>query len=179
MVTAKDSTNTNIGHGGDTFLIQISNQCTMSDAYNCDVVSGAKTTVPSTIYDKMTDNGDGTYSYSYSVKINGAITILIKMASNGLKSTFYSTTNWSGTPQLTTVLSNLNFSLNLGLNYPSLPSNQYFTATFYSTIYSPAKETYTFYVNEDDAGIIVIDGVTKSTTRYLLKYLFNKLIYWV
>ena len=163
-VTAKDSTDTNIGHGGDTFLIQISNQCTMSDAYNCDVVSGAKTTIPSTIYDKMTDNGDGTYSYSYSVKINGAITILIKMAtSNGLKSIFYSTTNFSGSPQLTTVLPFLNFSLNSNLNYPSLSSNQYFTAIFYSTIFSPAKETYTFYVNEDDAGIIVIDGVTKST----------------
>ena len=163
-VTAKDSTDTNIGNGGDTFLIQISNQCTMSDAYNCDVVSGAKTTIPSTIYDKMTDNGDGTYSYSYSVKINGAITILIKMAtSNGLKSIFYSTTNWSGSPQLTTVLPNLNF-IGPSYNYPSLSTIEYFTASFYSTIYSPTKETYTFYANIDDSGQVIIDGVSKSNT---------------
>ena len=64
-VTAKDSTDTNIEHGGDTFLIQISNQWTMSDAYNWDVVSGAKTTISPMIFDKMTDNNDGTYSSSF------------------------------------------------------------------------------------------------------------------
>ena len=73
----------------------------MSNAYNWDVVSGATNTVSNMIYEKMTDNGDGTYSYNYSVINYGAISVIIKLTSvNGLDWVWYSTTDWTGTPQL-------------------------------------------------------------------------------
>ena len=103
-VTARDSSNNNIGHGGDTFLIQISNKWTMSNAYNWDVVSGATNTVSNMIYEKMTDNGDGTYSYNYSVNNIGAITVIVKLANtHGLDWIWYSSFDWTGTPQLVNI----------------------------------------------------------------------------
>ena len=95
------SNNNNIGHGGDTFMIQISNKWTMSNAYNWDVVSGATNTISSIVNEKMADNGDGTYSYNYSVNNYGAITVIVKQTNaHGLDWVWYSNYDWTGTPQL-------------------------------------------------------------------------------
>ena len=136
----------------------------MSDAYNWDVVSGAKTTISPMIFDKMTDNSDGTYSYSYSVSNNGALSILVKLVTgNGVYSIFYSTTDWTGSPQLTTTLPFINFNQDANLNYPNLPvNNTDYSTYFYATIYTPVKDSYTFYVSRDDHAFVAIDGVTKT-----------------
>ena len=105
------------------------------------------------------------YSYSYSVSINGALSILVKLVTgNGIYSIFYSTKDWTGTPQLTTTLPFLNFYQETNTNYPILPvNNTDYTAYFYATIYTPVKESYTFYLSRDDHALTVIDGVTKTT----------------
>ena len=49
----------------------------------------------------MTDNGDGTYSYSYSVQNDGAISIVIRMYTNsGITCTWYDNQSFSGSPGL-------------------------------------------------------------------------------
>ena len=105
------------------------------------------------------------YSYNYSVSINGALSILVKLVTgNGIYSIFYSTKDWTGTPQLTTTLPFLNFYQETNTNYPILPvNNTDYTAYFYATIYTPVKESYTFYLSRDDHALTVIDGVTKTT----------------
>ena len=67
MVTAKDGTGANIGHGGDIFYIGIFNQCTPNSDFTWTEVSSARQVLSSPIVTKMSDNGDGTYYYDYSV----------------------------------------------------------------------------------------------------------------
>ena len=100
-VTAKDASGTNIGHGGDIFVIEINNQWTLDAWGSCLVNSGAKSTISSFISATMTDNGDGTYSYSYSVQNDGAITVLVKLLVNGLVNwAWYDNMSFSGSAGL-------------------------------------------------------------------------------
>ena len=51
----------------------------MTDEFTCTQVAGAKQTIVTPIDQLMTDVGDGTYTQSFSVQINGALTIIIKL----------------------------------------------------------------------------------------------------
>ena len=76
-VTAKDSSGTNIGTGGDLFYIQITNQCTKTSDFAWTIVGGADNTLSSSIFILMTDNYDGTYNYSYTMTNDGVISVSI------------------------------------------------------------------------------------------------------
>ena len=131
-VTAKDSSGNNKGTGGRIFLIQISNKWTMVDAYNWNVDSGAKQTISHLIYEKMTDNGDGTYSYNYSVSFDGAITILVKLVTgNGINAVWYSGTTWSGSPIFTTTYPAINIEKNSDTNWVSIPGGSDDTTVYF------------------------------------------------
>ena len=80
VLTAKDSSGNNIGIGGETVFIMISNEWARGTNMNWNVVTGATTVLSSQILTKMTDNGDGTYSYSYSVSVPGKITVWVFVA---------------------------------------------------------------------------------------------------
>ena len=80
VLTAKDSSGNNIGIGGETVFIMISNEWTRGINMKWNVVAGATTVLSSQILTRMTDNGDGTYSYSYSVSVPGKITVWVFVA---------------------------------------------------------------------------------------------------
>ena len=143
----------------DTFLIQITNKCTLTNSYVCDQVAGATNTIPSFIYDKMSDNGDGTYNYSYTLSNIGAITIIVKLVTgNGLYAEFFSTHDWSGSPELTTTLETVSFNKHVTIVEPTpFQWKDYITAYFYSTLVS-VKENFNFYAYEDNGTKVIVDG---------------------
>ena len=163
-VTAKDSAGNSIGHGGDIFLIQITNKWTTSVEYVCDLVSGARSTVSTPYYDKMIDNGDGTYSYSYTLSNDGAITVIVKLSTgNGVYSEWYPNTSWSAPTCKTNISSNIYFDYWGGINWTNLPTvgASYFSAYLYSTIIPSTTETYTFtYCWDDGPAYILMNSVT-------------------
>ena len=89
-LTARDSSGTNLGVGGDLIYISITNQCTRGTNMKWDAVSGAANVISNPINAQMNDNGDGTYSYSYSVSSPGAITIaIVVVAKVGVSGVYY------------------------------------------------------------------------------------------
>ena len=80
LLTAKDSSGNNVGVGGETIFVMVANQCMRGTNMSCIPVSGAATVVSSTTVGQMTDNGDGTYSYSYTVSVPGKITVSVIVA---------------------------------------------------------------------------------------------------
>ena len=166
-VTAKDSSGNNIGHGGDIFLIQITNHCTLSGEFTWNVVSGARSTISSQIYEKMTDNGDGTYSYSYSLTNDGAITIIVKLSTgNGVYSEWYPNTSYSSPTQKVNISSILYMNAPGGSNWVDLPTSgyNYFTSYMYSTIFPPTTEVYTLTLWVDDGG----SGLMYNSVAYIV-----------
>ena len=132
----------------------------MTDEFTCTQVAGAKQTIVTPIDQLMTDVGDGTYTQSFSVQINGALTIIIKLIDgNGVYWEWYANTSWSGTPEKKNVTSNLYFN-EPGVNWVSLPGgDDHYTALFQSTIRPPTTEVYTFYVKQDNGARTIIDNV--------------------
>ena len=135
----------------------------MADEFTCTQVAGAKQTIVTPIDQLMTDVGDGTYTQSFSVQINGALTIIIKLIDgNGVYWEWYANTSWSGTPQKKNVTSNL-YYYEPGVNWVSLPNgDNYYTTLFQSTIRPPTTEVYTFYVVQDNGARTLIDGIIKA-----------------
>ena len=135
----------------------------MADEFTCTQVAGAKQTIVTPIDQLMIDVGDGTYTQSFSVQINGALTIIIKLIDgNGVYWEWYANTSLSGTPEKKNVTSNLYF-YEPGVNWVSLPGgDNYYTAYFQSTIRPPTTEVYTFYVGQDDGAKTIFNGNTMA-----------------
>ena len=164
-MTAKDSSGNNVGYGGNYFVVEIYNQWTLDSSNNWNIVSGAKQTVSSTIKAQMTDNGDGTYSYSYSVQNDGAISIVIRMYTNsGISCTWYDNQSFSGSPALVNTISTINvvgpptYSSSYGT------SDSAFTAILSTKIKSPITGTLSFNIIEDNGWNLWFDGVQKTNS---------------
>ena len=159
IVTAKDSTGTNISHGGDTFYIRIANKCTPNSDFTWTEVSGTKQVLSSPIVTTMIDNGDGTYYYDYSVQLDGTITVLVALKQNGAYSTWYNNKSWSGSPSIYNVSSTIDYDWGTGLITPT--KSDLVTVLFSFMITVPISDAYTFYTTSDDDWSLYVDGVPK------------------
>ena len=67
-VVAKDSSGNSITTGGETFVLRVTSKCVAESIHLCSNSYNS----PSQYIDKiMTDNNDGTYTYSYSMVFAG------------------------------------------------------------------------------------------------------------
>ena len=97
IVTAKDSSGTNIGTGGEKIWIKLEDECDRTTNFECVATSGSTHALSSMIWTQMTDNSDGTYSYSYSVSHNGVLSITVfYFQGSGLYWEWFDTVNWLG-----------------------------------------------------------------------------------
>ena len=159
-VTAKDASSTNIGTGGDLFYIQITNQCTKTSDFAWTVVGGADNTLSSSIFTLMTDNYDGTYTYSYTMTNDGVISVSIILFNRfKVLGQYYLGNPLSGS----VVVSNYSSSLQYNWLTSDITSGHgdYVSAVFQAYIKAPITGTITFTLSADDGADLYIDGVLK------------------
>jgi hypothetical protein len=113
---AKDSNGDEVYTGGDPFYIIIQNEGAFDDNFNFNEVPGATNTISSTIFEKMTDHGNGTYSYSYSVNSEGKLTIaVILYYTESVKVDFYENVDLLGSPSDSFFVNNIHHIWGYGL----------------------------------------------------------------
>ena len=121
----------------------------------------------------MTDNGDGTYTFNYSVPLDGAVTVVVQLlTSGGVYGEWFANTNWSGSPGKTNYTSDVNFIWSPGTNIVSSQSTLV-TGKIYTKIKPPTTDTYTFYFTHDDGSKITIDGVIRANQLGTVWICFN------
>ena len=98
VVEPRDSSNTSWGSGHNIY-IQISNKCTYDSLHSsCDINLDAEN-VTDYHYSLMTDNGDGTYSYNFTIEKPGVISVyIVSSVSNSINATVYTGRNFDSTP---------------------------------------------------------------------------------
>ena len=97
-VTAKNSGGTLVGTGGDSFYVRISNECTKTTQVDWTVISGAANTMSSPFEALMTYNGDGTYTYNYTLSVVGKVSLCVILRNTGIvNGVFYTGLGFTGT----------------------------------------------------------------------------------
>ena len=105
-VTAKDSSGNNIGTGGELIWIRLQQQwARSSNNFYWDDNLSSTFALSSAVWTRMTDNSDGTYSYTYTPTIVGKLTLFVyyfqsagfysEFFTNGICSSSYTAANIS------------------------------------------------------------------------------------
>ena len=161
-MTAKDSSGTNIGVGGDIFFIEITNAWTKGSNYECAANSGRETVLASDLVHQMTDNLDGTYTYNFSVSRPGQITVsILQYTLGGVYQEYYASNNFNGNNAYNSTISdNINFDWGSGIIYSSRAIDV--SAKFYFRFKAPISDIITFYIYVDDNTTMSVGKETLS-----------------
>ena len=155
----KTLTGNNIGHGGDQFVVEIYNKWTVDSNLNCNAVAGARQTLSAPIKGRMADNGDGTYSFNYSVVLDGAVTVVVKLDVKGVVNwKWYRDMVFTEPPATVGTISQLYFSSYDGMP-PFIPGQtDRISGILTGKIKPPTTETYTINILMDDWSNMSING---------------------
>ena len=163
-VTAKDSGGVLIGTGGDSFYVRISNECTISSQVDWTVVGGAASTMSSPFEALMTYNGDGTYSYNYTLSVTGKISLWVILRNTGIiYGSFYTNTGLAGAAAASNISTTIDYLYGGGTVVGGQTDNV--SAQFRTYLRPNVTDTYTIYVLMDDGASLYIGG-TQYTSSF-------------
>ena len=118
LVQAKDSSGNNITTGGEIIMIHISNQCARYNGqFGCFNTSDQQQVMESNIYDQMIDHNDGTYTYDYTVNLNGTVSVYATQLQRGVHGEYFGNIQWSGSPDHSNLTDQINFDFGLSSIY--------------------------------------------------------------
>jgi len=157
-VIAKDSGWDLISTGGETITIELHNEWIVNTVLDWIEVSGAKQIFVTPVVATMTDLGNGTYIYDYTMLIDGKITILVYTVDIGADSYFYDNYLLTEPYHTYNKSTTINYDWDIGAVVNGV--GDFVSAKFEFSLKAPTTEAYTIWVHSDDGARIWINGVT-------------------
>ena len=150
-VTAKDSSGNNIGTGGELIWIRLQKECTkVSNNFYWTTKSSTTFALSAEVWTKMTDNSDGTYTYTYTPSQKGTFTLSVYyFQSSGFYSEFFLTDAWTGAYTEGNISSTINYSW-ASSTAMTAGCNWFCCSSYYALVKAPVTDTYTLKVTESD-----------------------------
>lgn len=165
LVTARDSLGARITTGGERVFISITDHCTRTAKMTCSRVAASPSVLASPVHAQMTDNGDGTYSYSVNIGSPGRVTIAVIVVHKiGIQEEYFDNTSLTGPVVKTNIVNMINYNWGFGLITPTL--GDFVSIKFNSKLTSCETTSYDFAITHDDGAILDIDGVRKVSSWY-------------
>lgn len=159
-VNAKDTGGGNIATGGDLFYILISNKWEKKSNFKCAVVNGADNTITTAITELMSDNNDGTYSYSWTPDNEGKLSIsIIHYKKYSILGTYFNTVDWTGTVANTNFSSTINYFWSGGL--VTLTQYDFVSSEYVAFLKAPVNGQVVLYMYVDNIAVLWVDKVLK------------------
>ena len=135
----------------------MTNQCAIVDAFYCEEVSGADDLVGDGIYQQLTDNGDGTYETTYTVSIDGTVTLSAFIAKNGgLYAEYFNNAFLDGTPTSTGIDNEIDFDWDTDL--VTAEAADFVSARWVGKVRASITEEFTFILHADDGIRLYLQG---------------------
>jgi cysteine-rich repeat protein len=111
----------------------------------------------------MNDNLDGTYSYNYSVDLDGNITVSVFLyAHGGIYYEYFDNSLWTGAPSTT----GTDTTINEGWTGAITTLSDTVTARYWLAIRAPTTDTVTIHVEVDDTAKIWVSDVVLINNGY-------------
>ena len=105
----------------------------------------------------MTDHGNGTYSFSYSVMKSGKVSVLVYLEdAPGVYVEYFANQFWIGNIAKTETLYNIDKDWGSGEIIPGKINNV--SANLYTKLRAPVTGSYTFTLISDDGSDLKLDG---------------------
>lgn len=159
-VLAKDSSGNDIGHGGDIFSLEVSNHCEVTDNFECVEVDSDTNILDGKILKTMTDNGDGTYSSSYIVPLNGEVTVSVFLLQvGGAYVEYFENLYMDGTPAVSKIDPRIDHDWGTGLITNS--ATDFVSARWYAKVKALYTEDVLFILEADDGVRLYFNGELK------------------
>jgi hypothetical protein len=131
--------------------------CTVTDNYKCDPTPGATSVLAGTVYQRMDDVGDGTYTTIVDVKRTGTITLSVELTKiGGFYGEYFNNAFLDGAPAKRQIDPYLDFNWGTGLL--TNEAADFVSIHWYGRIRAPYTEEFTFIISADDGVRLYMDG---------------------
>ena len=159
-VLAKDSTPADLGTGGDILSLEVANHCQVTNNFECVEVNPDTNILDNTLITTMTDNGDGTYSATYNVPIDGTVTVSVfLMQVGGAYVEYFENLYMDGTPAASGIDPRIDHDWGTGLITSS--ATDFVSARWYTKVRAPTTEDISFTIEADDGVRLYFEGELK------------------
>jgi cysteine-rich repeat protein len=178
IVQAKDSNGGDITIGGEQFYAKIMNQCTTGSNFEWVAISNRRNIVGATVFEKMNDHGNGTYTYDFTVSSTGNFTVAPMLYSQGyLYAEYFNNTACSGTHKYSDNPRDIHHVWNLADIYPGKSTNVW--VMYHFALKGPVTENILFKFDVDDYAYLKIGDSYKNSSSFTKDQLYDWQIEYV
>ena len=157
QLKSKDETGALRTTGGDIYYLHLLDRCYLDNNFYCTESPDATNILQPPIMKLMTDNGNGTYTTTYSSKYDGLATLdILVLYQGGWYAEYFNNAFLDGVPAIKRTDNLINFDWGTGL--VTADAADFVSARWFGKVKAIATEEVTFILHADDGVRLYLNG---------------------